>query len=175
MKKHTQYISEPVNFLHNETNANLSIERNISEQDSMLKNLVELIVFTPIGNFNADPDFGLEYWSQEYVNISESQFNNNYGRDEDFSRLSTKDRCEKSIAENFIEYAPEALKMRNVHVVVSLKDINGNERSRRKVYSHHEVVIFVSAEIDDGMGTTRSFEHQVSFMVEPTVKKTKDI
>ncbi len=175
MKKQTRYISEPVNFHRDETNTNFTIERNIAEQDAMLKNLLELIVFTPIGSFSADPDFGLEYWNQEYVNINESQFNNNYGRDEDYCRLSTKDRCEKSIAENIIEYAPENLKMRNVQVVVSLKDINGSERSHRKVYSHHEIVVFVSADIDDGMGTTRPFEHKVSFMVEPTVKKTKDI
>lgn len=162
------YISTPLTFQHSESG--VIVERNIAERIAMMDNLVELIVFTAKGNFNADPDFGLEYWNHEYANISDTQFNNNIGRNE-YNRLSIKEQCEASIAESMLEYAPDKLKIRDIHVVMNMKDDEPSLHGRRKSYSHHEVVIFISAKLDDGMGTAYDYTREVSFMVEPTVRR----
>lgn len=162
------YISTPLSF--HRSGSCVSIERSINERIAMMDNLVELIVFTPRGNFNADPDFGLEYWNHEYANMSDTQFNNNIGRD-DYSKLSIKEQCEANIAESIKAYAPDKLKIRDIYVSMNMKDNESNLYRRKSSYSHHEVVIFISAKLDDGMGTTCDYAREVSFMVEPTVKK----
>lgn len=161
------YISTPLVFQRSESA--VTIDRSIDDRIKMLDNLIELIAFTPRGSFNADPDFGLEYWNHEYANISDTQFNNNSGRDEYF-RQSTKERCEASIAESILAYAPEGLKVRDINVTMNMKDEDNKLRVSRKSYSHHEIVIFISANLVDGMGTTCSYHREVSFMVEPIVK-----
>lgn len=160
------YISAPVALVGSEEG--VSILRDIDEQRAMLDNLVELAVFTPKGSFNADPDFGLEYWNEEYANVNDSQFNNNAHRDE-YTLLSTKERCEAGIAQNIIDYAPEQLKIRDVFVNMSMSD----DDDVRNSSSRHKVVIFVSAKLDDGLGTTTDYVREVSFMVEPTVIKQR--
>lgn len=160
------YISAPVTLVGSEKG--VSILRDIDEQRVMLDNLVELAVFTPKGSFNADPDFGLEYWNEEYANVNDSQFNNNAQRDE-YTLLSTKERCEAGIAQNIIDYAPEQLKIRDVFVNMSMSD----DDDVRNSSSRHKVVIFVSAKLDDGLGTTSDYVREVSFMVEPTVIKQR--
>lgn len=160
------YISAPVALVGSEEG--VSILRDIDEQRAMLDNLVELAVFTPKGSFNADPDFGLEYWNEEYANVNDSQFNNNAQRDE-YTLLSTKERCEAGIAQNIIDYAPEQLKIRDVFVNMSMSDDDDVLNSP----SRHKVVIFVSAKLDDGLGTTTDYVREVSFMVEPTVIKQR--
>ena len=156
------YISAPVKLMGSDKG--VAILRDINEQRAMMDNLVDLAVFTPKGSFNADPDFGLEYWNEEYGNISDSQFNNNTQRDE-YTLLSTKEQCEAGIAQNIIDYAPEQLKIRNVYVNMSMSDGDDVLNSP----SRHKVVIFVSAKLDDGLGTTSDYVREVSFMVEPTV------
>ena len=161
-----KYISIPISI--SQSDEDISIERNIEDQMKMMDNLIELIIFTPRGSFIADPDFGLEYWNHEYANISDAQFNNNFGRD-DFSKLSTKERCENSIIESIRAYAPRGLKVKDINVVMNFKDSNGKDIRHSK--SHHEVVVFVSAKLYDGMGTTSDYVREISFMVEPTVKR----
>ena len=160
------YISTPVTMVG--TDEGVTILRDIDEQRTMMDNLVELAVFTPKGSFNADPDFGLEYWNEEYISVSDSQFNNNAQRDE-YTMLSTKEQCEAGIAQNIIDYAPEQLKVRDVCVNMSMND----DDDVRNSYSRHKVVIFVSAKLDDGLGTTSDYVREVSFMVEPTVIKRR--
>ena len=165
-----RYINSPLTFRR--TEHGVAIERNIDERITMMDNLVELIAFTSRGSFNADPDFGLEYWNHEYSNVSDTQFNNNNSGRDEFYKESTKERCEASIAESLIAYAPKKLKVRDIKVTMNLKD-DILENNRNKVQSHHEVVIFVTAKLDDGMGTTCDYNREVSFMVEPTTRKSK--
>lgn len=158
------YISTPMTLASSEES--VTIVRDIDEQRMMMDNLVELAVFTPKGSFNADPDFGLEYWNEEYGNVSDSQFNNNALRDE-YTLLSTKEQCEAGLAQNIIDYAPEHLKIRDVRVNMSMSE----DDDVRNSTSRHKVVIFISAKLDDGLGTTSDYVREVSFMVEPTVIK----
>ena len=68
------FSSTPLSFKNSDTG--ITIVRDIQERISMLDNLVELIVFTPRGSFNGDPDFGFEYWNHEYSNVHYREFNN---------------------------------------------------------------------------------------------------
>lgn len=160
------YISAPMTLV--DSDEGVAIMRNIDEQRTMMDNLVELAVFTPKGSFNADPDFGLEYWNEEYANVNDSQFNNNAQRDE-YTLLSTKEKCEAGIAQNIIDYAPDLLKVRDVCVNMSMCD----DDDVRNSYSRHKMVVFVTAKLDDGLGTTSDYMREVSFMVEPTVIKRR--
>ena len=60
-----RFVSTPLQFVDSGT----KIVRDIEDRILMLDNLVELIVFTPRGDFEADPDFGFEYWNHEFSNI----------------------------------------------------------------------------------------------------------
>lgn len=162
------YIQSPLSF---KCFGNVvTIERSIEERISMMDNIVELAVFTPIGSFNADPDFGLEYWNYEYVNISDTQFNTGADRS-DYTKLSMKEQCEASIAESIRAYAPQKLNITDVVVTMNLKDDEIIQRDVRKVYSHHVVVVHVAAKLDNGMGTSFLYTKEMSFMVEPTAKR----
>ena len=59
-----EYISTPLSISDDG-----QLVRDVNERITMLDNLVELIVFTPRGSFEADPDFGFEYWNHEYSNV----------------------------------------------------------------------------------------------------------
>ncbi len=165
------YISSPLHFIT--TSHGVSIARDIKDRIAMMDNLVELAAFTARGRFNADPDFGLEFWNQEYSNVSDEQFNNNNTGKDEYHPESTKERCEASIAESLMAYAPESLKVRGINVLMNLKDNDTSQQIQHKKYSHHEVVIFVSAQLDDGLGTTFDYSREVSFMVEPTARKRR--
>lgn len=163
------FISSPIQF--KTSDHGVGISRNIEDRTTMMDNLVELIAFTQRGSFNADPDFGLEFWNQEYSNVNDEQFNNNNTGKDEYHTQSTKERCEASIRESLMAYAPESLKIREINVMMNLKDNNTSHHGRHQVYSHHEVVIFVSAKLDDGLGTTYDYSREVSFMVEPTARR----
>ena len=162
------YIKVPLSFQR--TEQSVTIERPVNDHVALMDTLVELAVFTPVGSFNADPDFGLEYWNYEYVNISDTQFNDGSYR-ADFSKSSIKEQCEASIAESIKAYAPENLKVTDVMVKINLKD--DDTHLHGKVYSHHVVVIHVEAKLLNGMGTFSQYTRELAFMVEPTVKKIK--
>lgn len=66
-----EYISTPLSISDDG-----QLVRDVNERITMLDNLVELIVFTPRGSFEADPDFGFEYWNHEYSNVHYREFNN---------------------------------------------------------------------------------------------------
>ena len=61
------YLKTPLAF--NNTDSKSQLVRTIEDRIKMLDNLVDLIIFTPRGSFDADPDFGFEYWNHEYSNI----------------------------------------------------------------------------------------------------------
>lgn len=66
-----RFVSTPLQFVDSGT----KIVRDIEDRILMLDNLVELIVFTPRGDFEADPDFGFEYWNHEFSNVHYREFN----------------------------------------------------------------------------------------------------
>ena len=98
-----KYISNPLAF--QKSGHNILLERGIEGKTAMLDNLIELIVFTPRGSFNADPDFGLEYWDFEYSNINDTQFNNNSIGFDEFYNESIKRKCEESIRKSLQAYS----------------------------------------------------------------------
>ena len=162
------FSSTPLSF--NNTNTGLSIVRDIEERISMLDNLVELIVFTPRGSFNGDPDFGFEYWNHEYSNVHYREFNNEQ------TGLSsggiyneiTKKECQDSIRQSLSTYAPQ---LKQVFVSMELNSAEAGKQLKKKVPSKYVVTITVEGIIDDGLGTTCKYEKNVMFLIEPTAKK----
>lgn len=164
-----QFISAPIDFVS--ADGVLTPERRIDNPIAMMDNLIEMIALTPKGTFNADPDFGFEYWDPVFADVSAMQYNAVSALDE-YSRQGVKERCEASIAECVAEYAPACLRVRNVAVEMNLKDDRMQLIGHRKVYSHREVEVTISAKLDDGMGTTRDYTRSITFMMEPVLKRT---
>ena len=160
------YISSPLSF--HEQDSAVSIVRDIDNPIIKLNNLVELIVFTPRGSFNADPDFGFEYWDYEYANVNAMQFNNNSTGIDKFNKESTKMRCQESVKRSLETYAPE---LKNVEVSMSLEAAEVSMQKRRRVPSRHMVIVDVKGTIDDGLGTDKNYHKIVSFLMEPSVKR----
>ena len=162
------FVSTPLTFKNSDTG--IGIVRDIEERISMLDNLVELIVFTPKGSFNGDPDFGFEYWNHEYSNVHYREFNNEQ------TGLSpgglyneiTKKECQESIRQSLSTYAPQ---LKQVLVSMELNSAEVEKQRKKKVPSKYVVTIAVEGIIDDGLGTTCKYEKSVKFLIEPTVKK----
>lgn len=162
------FASTPISFIRTESSVN--IVRNLEERISMLDNLVELIVFTPRGSFDGDPDFGFEYWNHEYSNVHYREFNN------DQTGLSsgglyneiTKKECQESIRQSLSTYAPQ---LKQVLVSMELNSAEAEKQRKKKVPSKYVVTITVKGIIDDGLGTTCKYEKNVMFLIEPTAKK----
>lgn len=163
------YISAPIKLIP--TESRLSLSRPYDDPVAMMDNLVEMIVLTPKGTFNADPDFGFEYWDPIYADVSPLQYN--VGSDNDgYSRQYVKDKCEAGIVECIINYAPLCLKVSDVFVEMSLKNNMVKLMGPRKVYSHREVSVTVTAKIDDGIGTLRDYYREITFMMEPVFRRS---
>lgn len=163
-----KFVSTPLTFLNFETG--VSIARDIDNRISMLDNLVELIVFTPRGSFDGDPDFGFEYWNHEFSNVHYREFNNEQtGLSSGglFNEI-TKKECQESIRQSLATYAPE---LKQVFISMELNSVKDEKQRRKKVPSKYIVNIKVTGIIDDGLGTTCDYEKKVIFLMEPTVKK----
>jgi len=163
------FISTPIKLLPSD--GGLTFSRPFEDPVDMMDNLVDMIVLTPKGSFNADPDFGFEYWDPVYADVSPLQYNANPGNNE-YSRQYVKEKCERGIVECIVNYAPVCLKVSDVFVEMSLRDDKVRQIGSRKVYSHREVAVTVSAKIDDGMGTVRDYHREITFMMEPMPRRT---
>lgn len=159
------FISTPLVFL----DQGARIQRDLEEQVRMLDNLVELIVFTPRGQFDADPDFGFEYWNHEFSNVHYREFNTSQtGRVANgLYNEVTKKECEDSIKQSLASYEPM---LKNVIVNIELNQTEGR-KGRRRQHSKYEVNVRVEGRLDDGLGTLRPYSKNVVFLVEPTVKR----
>lgn len=164
------YLVSPVSFL--KTDSCLELNRGIEERITMLDKLVELIVFTPKGNFGADPDFGFDYWNREYANVHYREFNNNQTdtSDDGFYSEITKKECQESIKQSLVAYAPL---LKQVFVSMELNSADTQKQIGKKVLSRYFVTVKVEGVIDDGLGTTCNYVKDVKFFMEPTVKKYK--
>lgn len=143
------YIGTPLTFIENADKA-VAISRNITRRVAMIDNLVELVIFTPRGSFDADPDFGCEYWNSE------------------FSNKPTLDDSQDSIRQSLTTYVPQ-LKQVSVDMVLDAPDTE--IQKKKKVRSKYMVTITIEGIIDDGLGTTTPYKKDVKFLMEPTTKK----
>ena len=162
------FISTPITYEED----SLCLKRDLPHRLAMLDNLVELIVFTPRGTFDADPDFGFEYWNHEFSNVHQREFNASQGgRAGSMGLLQndvTKKSCEDSIRESLATYEPM---LKNVMVNIVMEAAYDKGAHRKKMPSKYELNVVVDGTLDDGLGTRRPYRKIVTFYVEPVVKK----
>lgn len=161
----TQFVGIPLSIDRN----GATLENERGELEQAIDSLLELIVFTPKGRFDGDPEFGFEYWNHEFTNLNVREFNNSYlgfmGIEEKPSEINRKD-CERSLRESIEEYEPR-LRNPEVKVILELNEKIG----RRKIQSKYEMTVIIKGAIDDGLGVTRPYEKRISFMVEPIARR----
>ena len=150
----------------------MDLVRTVEERISRLDNLVELIVFTPRGNFSADPDFGFEFWNHEFSNIRQREFNNDHTglSSETVVNEVTKKECEDSVRNSLATYEPM---LKQVFVRMELVIVEPEKEIQKKVRHKYMVKVFVEGNIEDGLGTSIRYEKEVSFLMEPTAKKNR--
>lgn len=164
-----KFISTPLVFI----NDGSQMLRNIEDRITMLDNLVELIVFTPRGSFEADPDFGFEYWNHEYSNVHYREFNTNQGGilvQGGLKNEVTRKECEESIRTSLATYEPM---LKQVSVSIQLDSAVAKQRRKRRIASKYEVNVIVEGKLDDGLGTMQPYRKSVVFLVEPTVRRNR--
>lgn len=150
----------------------LVIARNLDDRIAMIDNFIELIVFTPKGSFAADDDFGFEYWNHEYSNVHFRSFN--HGQNGNYSNglynEVTLKECRESIEKSLSVYEPQ---LKQVDVSIELGSITEEKRGSHKLLSKYEVTSVITGMLDDGLGTLTQYKKDMSFLMEPTVKRIK--
>lgn len=160
------FISTP--FDYSKTQPGAVIKREIDDEETMITNLLELIVFTPRGSFPADPEFGFDYWNHEYANIEYDSFNKGQGGlfGGKAKSSTTKADCQSGIQQNLLTYAPQ---LTHVTVELMLNPATDDCQKGKHVQSKHLVSIKVEGIISDGIGT-RPYSKKIEFLMEPTAK-----
>lgn len=161
-RENESYASDKAEMLERLTDDRLIIDRTLKEKTAMLDNLIELIVFTRCGSFNADPDFGFEYWNYEYSNVIDDIFN------KDNAENGAKYRCQESIRRSLQTYAPELTGVRVEMKLDSPQHPGGN--SDGKIISLHRVTVAVEVLLDAGISTFTKYRKDVEFLMEPMAK-----
>ena len=162
------FIKTPLTY---EDNTGI-IVRSLEERIAMIDNFIELIVFSPKGSFIADDDFGFEYWNHEYSNVHFRSFN--HGQNGTYSNglynEVTLKECKESIEKSLSIYEPQ---LKQVNVSIELGSIKTGNESNHKLLSKYEVMIKITGVLDDGLGTIAPYKKEISFLMEPTVKRIK--
>lgn len=162
------FIKTPLTY---EDNTGI-IARSLEERVAMIDNFIELIVFSPKGSFIADDDFGFEYWNHEYSNVHFKSFN--HGQNGTYSNglynEVTLKECKESIETSLHIYEPQ---LKQVNVSIELGSIKTENESNHKLLSKYEVTIVIIGVLDDGLGTIAPYKKEISFLMEPTVKRIK--
>lgn len=162
------FIKTPLTY---EDNTGI-IARSLEERVAMIDNFIELIVFSPKGSFIADDDFGFEYWNHEYSNVHFRSFN--HGQNGTYSNglynEVTLKECKESIEKSLSIYEPQ---LKQVNVSIELGSIKTGNESNHKLLSKYEVTIVIIGVLDDGLGTIAPYKKEISFLMEPTVKRIK--
>lgn len=160
------FINTPLTYI-NDTH---KITRSIKDRQLIIDNLIELIVFTPRGSFVADPDFGFEYWNHEYSNIHFRDFNNgqNMSYVNGLYNEITRKECQDSVKKSLEVYEHQ---LKQIDVSIELRPIDYNTIIRDKLSSKYEIVVVVTGMLDDGLGTFIPYNKNISFLMEPTVKR----
>lgn len=164
------YIGTPLFF--QVSGSRIDLVRNVEEKKRRLDHLVELIVFTPRGNFSADPDFGFEFWNHEFSNIRQREFNNDHtGLTSDIMvNEVTKKECEDSVRNSLAVYEPL---LKDVFVRMELKIVELEKQIQKKIRHKFLVNVIVEGNIEEGLGTSARYKKEVSFLMEPTAKKER--
>ena len=162
------YIKTPLTY----DSGKVVIARNLEGRIAMIDNFIELIVFSPKGSFIADDDFGFEYWNHEYSNVHFRSFN--HGQNGNYSNglynEVTLKECKESIEKSLDIYEPQ---LKQVNVLIELGSIKTENESNHKLLSKYEVTIRITGMLDDGLGILIPYKKDVSFLMEPTVKRIK--
>lgn len=162
------FIKTPLTY---EDNTGI-IARTLEERVAMIDNFIDLIVFSPKGSFIADDDFGFEYWNHEYSNVHFRSFN--HGQNGTYSNglynEVTLKECKESIEKSLCIYEPQ---LKQVNVSIELGSIKKGNESNHKLLSKYEVTIIIIGVLDDGLGTIAPYKKEISFLMEPTVKRIK--
>ena len=162
------FIKTPLSY---ENNTGI-IARNIEQRIAMIDNFIELVAFSPKGSFIADDDFGFEYWNHEYSNVHFRSFN--HGQNGTYSNglynEVTLKECKESIEKSLSIYEPQ---LKQVYVSIELGSIKTENESNHKLLSKYEVTIVITGVLDDGLGTIVPYKKEISFLMEPTVKRIK--
>lgn len=162
------FIKTPLSY---EDNTGI-IARCLEERVAMIDNFIELIVFSPKGSFIADDDFGFEYWNHVYSNVHFKSFN--HGQNGTYSNglynKVTLKECKESIEKSLCIYEPQ---LKQVNVSIELGSIKKGNESNHKLLSKYEVTIIIIGVLDDGLGTIVPYKKEISFLMEPTVKRIK--
>ena len=162
------FIKTPLTY---ENNTEI-IAKSLEEKVAMIDNFIELIVFSPKGSFIADDDFGFEYWNHEYSNVHFRSFN--HGQNGTYSNglynEVTLKECKESIEKSLSIYEPQLM---HVNVSIELGSIETENESNHKLLSKYEVTIVITGVLDDGLGTIAPYKKEISFLMEPTVKRIK--
>lgn len=162
------YIKTPLTY----ESGKVVIARNLEGRIAMIDNFIELIVFSPKGSFIADDDFGFEYWNHEYSNVHFRSFN--HGQNGNYSNglynEVTLKECKESIEKSLDIYEPQ---LKQVNVLIELGSIKTDNESNHKLLSKYEVTIRITGMLDDGLGILIPYKKDVSFLMEPTVKRIK--
>ena len=157
------FIKTPLTY---EDNTGI-IARTLEERVAMID-----IVFSPKGSFIADDDFGFEYWNHEYSNVHFRSFN--HGQNGTYSNglynEVTLKECKESIEKSLSIYEPQ---LKQVNVSIELGSIKTENESNHKLLSKYEVTIIITGVLDDGLGTIAPYKKEISFLMEPTVKRIK--
>lgn len=160
------YIKTPISF----EDDSVLITRSLDERIAMIDNFIELIVFSPRGSFIADDEFGFEYWNYEYSNVHFLSFN--HGQNTNYSNglynEVTLKECKESIENSLKVYEPQ---LKHVNVSIELGTVSAGGNTGSKLLSKYEVTIKISGMLDDGLGTLMPYNKDVSFLMEPTVKR----
>lgn len=162
------YIKVPISY---NTKSNSSeIKREIEDRTTMIDNLIELIVFTPRGSFPADADFGFEYWNNEYSNVNFRDFNNgqNGALVNGLYNEITRKECQESIKRSLETYD---VLLKQIDVSIELRSVDSEQR--KKITSKFQVVVKVTGMLEEGLGTFTPYKKEISFLMEPTVKRYK--
>lgn len=157
----------PVSYMNGSSTV---FKREIENRTAIIDNLIELIVFTPRGSFLADDDFGFEYWNHEYSNMNIRNFNNGqngiFGHNT-FNEI-TKIECQESIKRSIEAYYAQ---LKQIDVSIELQFIDMEQI--RTIASKYQIIVKVTGLLDDGLGTYMPYCKEISFLMEPTVKRYK--
>ena len=161
------YIKVPISYTKNNSS---EIKREIDDRTALIDNLIELIVFTPRGSFPADADFGFEYWNNEYSNVNFRDFNSgqNGALVNGLYNEITRKECQDSIKRSLETYD---VLLKQIDVSIELHSVDSEQR--KKIASKFQVVVKVTGMLDEGLGTFTPYKKEISFLMEPTVKRYK--
>lgn len=162
----TDQITIPLTF--REDLPNLVLNRTeVTDTKEVIDRLVDMIIYTPRGQFLADPDFGFEYWNYEYANVNYRDFNNDHnvaGTNPSDGGINRKE-CEESIVQSLATYAPQ---LKEVTVQMEIQPNRDNKQEEDGRASSRSIAsVLVKGKLEGLLGTYSDYERLTTFLMEP--------